>query len=113
MKTKSDNQIRHEKLIEFLSQFRQYQTEDGIPTIHKVSRERTGTDIEKISINDINKGVVVLTDFLDIMSGSAGNIDLYRLLQAYFSVPEYREKINAVVEEAHAFNYVKTKKGSN
>jgi hypothetical protein len=110
MKTKSDNQIRHEKLIEFLSQFRQFQSEDGKPSVLKVSQERTGTDLEKISTNDINKGVVVFTDFLDIMSGSAGNVDLYRLLQAYLSVPEYREKINAVVEEAHAFNYAKTNK---
>ena len=110
MKTKSDNQVRHEKLIEFLSQFGQYQTEDGKPTVKKVNQERTGADLEKISTNVINKGVVVFTDFLNIMSGSAGDINLYRLLQAYLSVPEYREKINAVVEEAHAFNYAKANK---
>lgn len=109
MKAKSDNQIRHEKLIEFLSQFRQFQTEDGKPTVHKVNQERTGADLEKISINDINKGVIVFTDFLNIMSGSAGNIDLYRLLQAYLSVPEYRDKINAIVEEAQSFDYNRKK----
>lgn len=54
--------------------------------------------------------MVVLTDFLNIMSGSAGDINLYKLLQAYLSVPEYREKINVVVEEAHAFNYSKVNK---
>jgi hypothetical protein len=107
MKTKSDNQIRHEKLIEFLSKSHQFQSVDGKSSVHKVKQERTGTDLEKISTNDINKAVMVFTDFLDIMSGSAGDINLYRLLQAYLSVPEYREKINAVVEEAHAFSYAK------
>lgn len=109
IKKKSPNQIRHEKLIEFLSHDPQFTTEDGRPTLQIVSEERTGTKIEKISTNNINKAVVVFTDVLNIMSGSAGNIDLYRLLQAYLQVPEYRSKINDVVEEAHSFNYKKAK----
>jgi len=110
MTPKSDNQVRHEKLIDFLSQFGQFHSKEGKSYLKKVKKERTGVEIEQISTNDINAAVVVLTDFLNIMSGSAGDINLYRLLQSYLSIPEYREKINAVVEEAHAFNYAKVNK---
>ena len=109
MKAKSNKQLRHEKLIEFLSQFPQYTTEDGQPQLHKENEGQTGTKIEKISTSDINKAVVVFTDVLNIMSGSAGNIDLYELLQAYLRVPEYRGKINAMVKEALSFDYAKKK----
>lgn len=109
MKKQSKKQIRHEKLIEFLVQFSQYQTGDGKPTIYKVDKERAGADLEKISINDINKAVVVFTDALNIMSGSAGNVDLYELMQAYLTVPEYRIKMNALVKEALSFKYEKDK----
>ena len=100
VRPKSKKQIRHENLIEFLTQFSQFQSEDGKPSIFKVEKERTGTDLEQISVNDINKAVVVFTDVLNIMSGSAGNVDFYELLQAYLRKPEYRVKINALVKEA-------------
>ena len=41
------------------------------------------------------------------MSDSARNINFYRLLQAYLTVLEYREKTNAVFEDAHAFSFAK------
>jgi hypothetical protein len=74
-----------------------------------VNKERTGTDLEKISINDINKAVVVFTDALNIMSSSAGNVDLYELMQPFLTVPEYRIKMNALVKEALSFKYSKNK----
>ncbi|MGA3012435.1 MAG: hypothetical protein ABSD71_00225 [Bacteroidales bacterium] len=109
MTAKPEKQVRHEKLIEFLSQFSQYQSTDGKPLVDKVNKERKGTDLEKISINDINNAVVVFTDVLNIMSGSAGDVDLYKLLQAYLTVPEYRSKMNALAKEAHSFKYEKNK----
>lgn len=97
---KSEYQIRHEKLIEFLSQYSQYQDENGKPTINKVREVRTSGLVSKIDTNDVNKGVVVLTDFLNIYSGSVGDFNLYRLLQAYITVPECRAKINEAVDKA-------------
>lgn len=102
---KSKNQIRHEELIDFLSKFSQYQDNEGNSLIEKVNDSRTTGKISQISTNDINKGVVVLTDFLNINSGSAGEFNLYRLLQAYLSIPEYRTKINSIVDEAHTYDY--------
>ena len=109
MRKKSANQIRHEKLIEYLSHDPHFTTEDGKSRLHKVDEERIGVSIESISTNDINKAVVVFKDVLNIMSGSAGDIDLYELLQAYLRVPEYRGKINAMVKEALSFDYAKKK----
>lgn len=109
MKIKTEKQKRHEKLIDFLSQFSQYQTKEGQTLLQKVNEGRMGKKIEKISIFDVNLAVVAFTDVLNIMSGSAGNIDLYRLLQAYLTVPEYRGKINDVVNEAHSFVYTREK----
>ncbi|MBC8753978.1 hypothetical protein H2O64_04800 [Kordia sp. YSTF-M3] len=106
---KDKNQDRHEKLIDFLSQFSQYQDHNGKSSLTKVKESRTSGQVEKISTNDINKGVVIFTDLLNIYSGSVGKFDLYRLLQAYISVPEFRDKINEVVEEALKYKY-QTKK---
>lgn len=103
------NQERHEKLITFLSEFKQYQNQDGTPRLKKIKKTRTSNQVEKIDFNDVNAAVIVLTDVLNIGGGSIGNIDLYRLLQAYLLIPEYREKIDIVVNEAHTYSYNKSK----
>ena len=97
---KNESQIRHEKLIDFLSQFFQYQLGDGTPSMKKIKEVRTIDEVDKISTNDINRAVVVFTDTLNMYSGSAGNIDLYRLLQAYLTIPGCRDKLNNIVNEA-------------
>lgn len=102
-------QDRHEKLIDFLSQFSQYQDEDRKSTLKKIKKARTSGMVKDISIDEINKGFVVFTDVLNIDSGSAGNVNLYRLLQAYITIPEFRERINEVVKEAHSYKYSKSK----
>jgi hypothetical protein len=102
---KDKNQDRHEKLIDFLSKFTQYQDENGKSTLTKVKESRTSGKVEKISTNDINKGVIVFTDLLNIHSGSVGNFNLYRLLKAYVSVPEFRDKMNEVADEAMKYEY--------
>lgn len=98
------NQERHEKLIDFLNGFKQYQSEDGKPLLKKVKRTVTSDQFKNISINDINKAVVVFTDVLNLYGGSVGDVDLYSLLQAYLKVPEYRGKIDKVVSEANSFD---------
>ncbi len=103
-----EDQERHEKLIEFLSQFKIYQYE-GRPTLKKVKEIRTFEKVTDIDTNDINKAVIVFNDILNIMSGSTGNINLYRLLQAYLTIPECRDEINKVVEDAHSAEHKKSK----
>jgi len=89
-------QIRHEKLIDFLNQFSQYQHE-GKPRCKKL-KEQIGTrHLENMDTNDINLGVVALTDFYNLSGGSIGSIDLYQLLQTYFLDKDKREKINEIV----------------
>lgn len=99
------SQMRHEKLIQFLSQFSQYQT-DGKPRFKIAKKIITSDKVKDIDTDDINGAVVVFTDTLNLSGGSiGGNINLYELLQAYLKVPQYRAKINEVVAEALSFSY--------
>ena len=109
MKDINDSQVRHEMLIDFLSQFTQYQV-DGKPRLKKVKKIISSDKVHKIDFNDINISAVLLADFLNIGSGSFRNIDLYRLLQAYLLIPDCRDEINAIVNNAHRTEYTKTKK---
>ena len=93
---KNPAQIRHEKLIDFLNQFPQYQNE-GKPGCKKLKEQIGSRDVEKMDVNDINLGVVALTDFYNLSGGSIGTIDLYQLLQKYFLDKGKRKEINEIV----------------
>lgn len=94
---KTTSQIRHEKLIDFLNQFPQNQTEDGKPKCLKTSNTIRTKDLQFLGINVINTGVVVLTDYLNLSGGSVSDIDLYRLLEVYFKDINKRKLINEVL----------------
>ena len=47
MKNINDHQVRHEMLIDFLSQFEQYQS-DGKPSLPKVKKELSSDKVKKI-----------------------------------------------------------------
>ena len=94
---KTNKQIRHEKLIDFLNQFEQYQNANGQPLLKKTDKTIGSKDLCKLNINDLNKGVVALTDYFNLCGGSiGGDIDLYQLLQAYFLHPEKRKEMNFI-----------------
>lgn len=105
----NDSQVRHEMLIDFLSQFKQYQYE-GKSKLKKVKKQLSSDKVKNINTNEINSAVVVFIDTLNIGGGSIADIDLYRLLQAYLTIPECRNKINNAVNKAHTLNYQKNKK---
>ena len=105
-----EKQLRHERLIDFLNQFSQFQNENKTPVCKKLNKQISSADLDKISTNDINHGVVVLTDYFNLSGGSiGGGVDLYRLLQAYFLVPDKRKDINKAAEEALSFLYEQEK----
>jgi hypothetical protein len=95
-----NNQQRHEALVDFLSRFQQFQDGHGGSSLKKIPHPLSSDKVEYISVNDINQAVVAFTDVLNIASGSAGNYDLYKLLQAYLTVPESRGKFNTIAREA-------------
>ena len=65
---------------------------------NKKLKEQIGSrDVEKMDVNDINLGVVALTDFYNLSGGSIGTLDLYQLLQKYFLDKEKRKEINEIV----------------
>jgi len=93
---KNESQIRHEGLIDFLNQFSQYQYK-GKPKCKKIEEQIGSRDLEKLDIDDINHGVIALTDFFNLSGGSISNVDLYKLLQSYFLDKTKRELINNIV----------------
>ena len=93
---KNPAQIRHEKLIDFLNQFPQYQNE-GKSGCKKLKEQIGSRDLENMDVNDINLGVIALTDFYNLSGGSIGTIDLYQLLQKYFLDKDKRKEINEIV----------------
>ena len=51
MKNINDHQVRHEMLIDFLSQFEQYQS-DGKPSLPKVKKELSSDKVKKTSLDN-------------------------------------------------------------
>ena len=90
-------QARHEALIDSMNQFLQYQDKNGNKLLKKRDQELRSGDLETLSVNEINNGVFVLTDFFNLPSGSAGDIDLYKLLQSYLTNPQIRKEINKLL----------------
>ncbi|MBE7646529.1 hypothetical protein J2Q11_10435 [Tenacibaculum finnmarkense genomovar finnmarkense] len=92
---KLSNQERHEKIIDFLNQFSQYQY-NGQPALTKKKKPASP---QFINNNDIDKAVVAFTDVLNLNAGSVGDFDLYTLMNAYLTKPELRSKINEIVNQ--------------
>jgi len=50
-----------------------------------------------LSINEINQGVILFLDGLNLANGSVGGINIYRLLQTYLLDIEKRNHINEIL----------------
>jgi hypothetical protein len=94
----TSQQKRHEKLIDFLSQFEHYQYGDGAPKINGVSEPRGAEQASRIPVQDINVATFALVDLLNLEGGAVADIDLFELLQVYLRVPNARVKINRIVK---------------
>ena len=106
----NEKQNRHEMLIDFLANFKQYKS-DGKPRFKKQNQQIGQQEAQKITTNDINGAVMVFVDTLNLYGGSNGDINLYELLQSYLQIPEYREKFNNLVSEAKSFELTQNNKG--
>lgn len=61
------------------------------------AREYNSSEVHTLSQREITDGVVALVLQCGIFAGSAGDIDLYRLVGAYLLDPEARREINEVL----------------
>lgn len=93
----NEQQTRHEALIDTMNQFLQYQDKDGNKMLRKRDHQIGSGDLVNLSVNEINKGAVILTDFFNMSGGSSGDMDLYKLLQAYFLDIQTRKEINKLL----------------
>ncbi|TSA34883.1 MAG: hypothetical protein D4R64_10905 [Porphyromonadaceae bacterium] len=84
---------RHEALITFLRQFELYKN------TKIVEKERNTADLKNVDTQDINRAVFLICDFLNQPTGSSGDVDLYKLLQTYFTDIKKRKSINMIIDE--------------
>jgi hypothetical protein len=95
-----DSQSRHEKLVDFLNKFGHYQTKDGKPVIQKRPKQLTSNKFQEIDEYDIYHAVNAMVDVLNLSGPVVSDVNLKKLLFAYFRIPASRSKINAAVNES-------------
>lgn len=93
---KTKKQMKHEQLIAFLKQL-------DPETYGEMTTRKEGLFSEDVASNihignyEVNRAAVLLTDFLNIHSGSAGEHDLYSLLSQYLKNSAKRTEINKII----------------
>lgn len=100
----------HEELVDFVSKYKQYQS-DGKRIFKKKKKAYSASTINTLTTSEINSAVVLFTDILNIENGSSDNVDFYRLMQAYILVPEKRDEMNKLVSDILSYDY-NTKKAT-
>ena|SRR5665647_832904 len=90
-------QARHEALIDTMNKFLQFQDTQGKPLLQKRDHQIGSGELSELSISEINHGAVILTDFFNMTGGSIGEVDLYKLLQAYFLDSVKRKEFNRIL----------------
>ncbi len=90
----ANGQNRHFNLVEL---YKHYGYE---LSFHKKTRSTCRAE-RHLNVEDINKGVVVFTDAVNINAGSSCTIDLYSLLQSYLLNPEKRKQINSILNTSN------------
>ena len=83
--------LTHKDLIDFLKKFEDFKY---VNTYEQISIK----DMASIDTNDINKSVHLIGNFFNQPTGSAGNYDLYKLLQVYFKDEVKRTEINDIIK---------------
>lgn len=90
----------HEDLIDFLSKYERFKDGNGKSLFLKSKKECYSHEVQGLDSNQINLATIVFLDVLNIHSGSASNYNLYELLKAYLKLPDCRDAINEIVNEA-------------
>lgn len=94
-----DRQERHEAIVKLLNPTSQYRNELKIREEELSTSEIPTT----LTIEEINKGVVVFCDALNLASGSAFTMDLYRCLQSYMLDLDKRKEMNKIIDEGEEY----------
>ncbi len=106
---KTEDQIRHEAIIEFIGTLNRYHKRDGAPLLKAVPHARFSKDCEKIDTRDIHEATLLLQDVLNIRKTSTDTLRLQHMLEAYFKVQDYRGKLDDLAREALMANEAMTR----
>jgi hypothetical protein len=92
-----ERQEIHEKIVEFLNSLKDSDGNKAFD-LKTYSKLRTGEEYRKTrEYQEVSKMTPVVCSVFNIMSGSAGDIDFYRLFQAYLLDEEKRKLINQII----------------
>lgn len=92
-----ERQERHEKIVKFLNSLKDSEGKNAfdLKTYSKL-RDREEY-IKTRDYQEVSKMTPVVCSVFNIMSGSAGDIDFYRLFQAYLLDEDKRKLINQII----------------
>lgn len=92
-----ERQERHEKIVKFLNSLKDSDGNQAfdLKTYPKL-RDR-GIYHKTLDYNEVSEMTPVVSTVFNIMSGSAGDINFYKLFQAYLLDEEKRKRINEII----------------
>lgn len=93
-------QASHEMLLKLLEKHPDFNSKTGRWTFVHRKEPLSADEVRDFGPNEPSAAVVLMLTALNIRSGSAGQNNFYRLMEAYLRVPEYRERMNRVSDEA-------------
>lgn len=92
-----EREERHKKIVEFMNSLKDT---DGKPAFDLKTYEKLrdrGVLEKTMDDTEVSTMTKVLCEVYSIMSGSAGDIDFYRLFNAYLNDKDKREQINRIL----------------
>lgn len=92
-----EREERHKKIVEFLNSL---ENTEGKPAFNLKTYNKLrnrGTLQKTMDYKEVSEMTPVICEVFSIMSGSAGDIDFYSLLQSYLLDKEKRELINRII----------------
>lgn len=92
-----ERQEIHEKIVEFMNSLKDSDGRKAFD-LKTFSKLRNGDEYHKTrDYQEVSKMTPVVCSVFNIMSGSSGEIDFYRLFQAYLLDEEKRKLINQII----------------
>jgi hypothetical protein len=92
-----EREERHIKTVEFLNSLKDSEG-NKVFDLKTYKKLRDRAELEKtMDYKEVATMTPVICSIYNIMSGSAGDIDLYSLLQAYLLDKSKREQINRII----------------
>ena len=92
-----EREERHQKIVEFLNGLKNTEGERAFDLKSYKKIRNRGVYDKTRDHKEVSQMTGVICEVFGIMSGSAGDIDFYRLFDSYLLDEEKREEINRII----------------